>query len=600
MAEAHFAAAATAVRDAAEALALPDGDAVTQFEALTAAAFWGFREAAGADALVIEAGLGGRYDATNVLPAGRRGGAHQHRPGAHRAARRHRGGDRGREAGRGARRLGPAGGGPLSPARRAAPWTAECARRGLRPLRYGAGLSAREGAGGVDVVTPRAVYTGLPLALHGAFQRDNLAVALAGAEMLLGGAARSGAPAARRWPRCACPAGWSWSPARPAVVLDGAHNPAGMEAMARSLPEVIDGRRPAVAVVSVLGDKDAAAMVAALAPVVDLVVATRSSHARAVRRRRPGRARAGRRGAAGRSRTPRRPSPRRARGPAPRGSSWWPVACICWRICGRGSWRGSRTPLLHSRAPRGASPQPRRTRPSWERYQIDPVPRGAGLGLRRSSSSRPLRVDLELLRLRARGRSRVPAAGLRVPAVARPHLLDLPGRAAAHRVARASSPCRSPCSVVIPFLGSIIYLIIRPPEYLDEARERELELLALEQRLGELGDAEGQEIVGKILAREGFTADPGQPAALAAPGRRGLDRRRARHRPAPDRARVPHAPVRPRHASRRQDGGIDAAARSSERTRTSRELPESTGGTGRPTQQHQRHRPQPALETTPK
>jgi hypothetical protein len=61
-------------------------------------------------------------------------------------------------------------------------------------------------------------------------------------------------------------------------------------------------------------------------------------------------------------------------------------------------------------------------------------------------------------------------------------------------------------SVVIPFLGTIIYLIVRPPEYLDEARERELELLALEQRLGELGDKEGKEIVGRLLAREGLPA----------------------------------------------------------------------------------------------
>jgi hypothetical protein len=61
-------------------------------------------------------------------------------------------------------------------------------------------------------------------------------------------------------------------------------------------------------------------------------------------------------------------------------------------------------------------------------------------------------------------------------------------------------------SVFIPFLGSIIYLIVRPPEYLDEARERELELLALEQRLGELGDHEGKEIVGRLLAREGVQA----------------------------------------------------------------------------------------------
>ena len=68
-------------------------------------------------------------------------------------------------------------------------------------------------------------------------------------------------------------------------------------------------------------------------------------------------------------------------------------------------------------------------------------------------------------------------------------------------------------SVLIPFLGSIIYLIVRPPEYLDEARERELELLALERRLGELGDSEGQQIVGRMLAREGM-AGAGDPASI--------------------------------------------------------------------------------------
>jgi hypothetical protein len=68
-------------------------------------------------------------------------------------------------------------------------------------------------------------------------------------------------------------------------------------------------------------------------------------------------------------------------------------------------------------------------------------------------------------------------------------------------------------SVLLPFLGSIIYLIVRPPEYLDEARERELELLALERRLGELGDEEGQEIVARMLAREGVPAG-GDPAGV--------------------------------------------------------------------------------------
>jgi predicted amidophosphoribosyltransferase len=40
---------------------------------------------------------------------------------------------------------------------------------------------------------------------------------------------------------------------------------------------------------------------------------------------------------------------------------------------------------------------------------------------------------------------------------------------------------------VPPFLGPLIYMLFRPPEYLDEVRERELEMLAMEERLAEHG-----------------------------------------------------------------------------------------------------------------
>ena len=64
---------AQAARRAAGAAAtlnrtLPDGEVVTQFEALTAIAYDELaREAV--DVAVVEAGLGGRYDATNVIPS---------------------------------------------------------------------------------------------------------------------------------------------------------------------------------------------------------------------------------------------------------------------------------------------------------------------------------------------------------------------------------------------------------------------------------------------------------------------------------------------------------------------------------------------------
>ena len=62
IADADFAAAVSAVHDAAE----PIGIDLTFFEVMTAAAFVAFRTA-GVEAMVIEVGLGGRLDATNVL-----------------------------------------------------------------------------------------------------------------------------------------------------------------------------------------------------------------------------------------------------------------------------------------------------------------------------------------------------------------------------------------------------------------------------------------------------------------------------------------------------------------------------------------------------
>jgi hypothetical protein len=37
---------------------------------------------------------------------------------------------------------------------------------------------------------------------------------------------------------------------------------------------------------------------------------------------------------------------------------------------------------------------------------------------------------------------------------------------------------------VVPFLGPLIYLFFRPPEYIEDVRERELEIAAMEERLG--------------------------------------------------------------------------------------------------------------------
>jgi Double zinc ribbon len=40
---------------------------------------------------------------------------------------------------------------------------------------------------------------------------------------------------------------------------------------------------------------------------------------------------------------------------------------------------------------------------------------------------------------------------------------------------------------LFPFVGTIVYMIVRPPEYLEDVRERELEMQAAEARLAEVG-----------------------------------------------------------------------------------------------------------------
>ena len=275
--QAPFARAIAAVRDAAAALDLQDDEGVTQFEVLTAAAFTVFAEA-NLDAVVIEAGLGGRYDATNVmgpdtvLVLTNVALEHTELLGT-------------TEAQIAAEKLAIAADGSdqliigrLSKRAQSAV-SDECQARSLSGWRVGHEIQVAEGPRGVDVTTPFEHYSALPLPLHGAFQRDNLAVAVAAAERRLGTPMRIG-PLRRAVGRVTMAGRLEVVGDRPLVILDGAHNPAGVEAMAGSITAIVGGRRT-VAVVSILGDKDAAAMVGPLAGVCAAVIATRSSHPRA-------------------------------------------------------------------------------------------------------------------------------------------------------------------------------------------------------------------------------------------------------------------------------------------------------------------------------
>jgi len=145
-----------------------------------------------------------------------------------------------------------------------------------RELAIGGQVLAIQGLGGV--------YDDVYLPLHGAHQAQNAAVALAAVEAFLGaGKSRQLDPATVR-------AGFAdvTSPGRlervrtaPTVLLDAAHNPHGMAATVAALQEEFAFRR-LVAVVAILADKDATGMLELLEPVVDAVVVTRNSSTRAM------------------------------------------------------------------------------------------------------------------------------------------------------------------------------------------------------------------------------------------------------------------------------------------------------------------------------
>ena len=156
----------------------------------------------------------------------------------------------------------------------------------------------RQAVGGqvLDLRTPGGVVRDLLVPLHGRHQADNAAVALVAVEAFLGadeGAWGPGtdAPAAgrRELDPGTVRAGFAavTSPGRlevvsrqPLVLLDGAHNPAGARALAAALLEefVVDRR---TVVVACLADKDIRGILKGLAPATGRLVVTTNRSPRA-------------------------------------------------------------------------------------------------------------------------------------------------------------------------------------------------------------------------------------------------------------------------------------------------------------------------------
>lgn len=149
------------------------------------------------------------------------------------------------------------------------------------------GVLDRDVAVGGQQVSVRGLagdYPDLFLPVFGAHQAHNAALAVAAVEAFVGGGEQ---PLAEEVVRDAF-AGFS-TPGRleivrrsPTVIVDAAHNPAGVGALVDAIRESFTFHR-LVGVLAVLEDKDAEAMVQLLEPVLDHVVVTRSTSPRAIR-----------------------------------------------------------------------------------------------------------------------------------------------------------------------------------------------------------------------------------------------------------------------------------------------------------------------------
>ena len=246
-----FAAAVARAAWAAERVnrTLAEDDHVTQFELLTAAAFWALAER-GVEVAVVEAGLGGRYDATSVIES----------------------------------EVAVLSNVGLEHTRWLGPTVRDIAAEKLAVVRPNSTLALGADLDPVALAVAEAVAGEREARIvraaagehavgsaRGAFQRRNFALARVAAEAYL---AAAGIPVREEAVRDAAesvvvPGRLQVLGEDPLTVLDGAHNPDAVSALVESLPELLDtpaGTRPLALVMGVLEDKDAVSMLRQLLP----------------------------------------------------------------------------------------------------------------------------------------------------------------------------------------------------------------------------------------------------------------------------------------------------------------------------------------------
>jgi dihydrofolate synthase/folylpolyglutamate synthase len=255
---------------------------VSTFEALTALAFLAFRER-GVAWQVLEVGLGGRLDATNVIddtkvclimPVGLE----------HTAVL----GDTVQQiAGEKAGIITPGATVIMAPQREAAAEVVRrvCAERGATLVEAAQACALARGRHDGEgqeftLRTPPDTYR-LRLPLLGRHQLDNAAAAVLALEALAPHAAIDAAAVRRGLAAVRWPCRSEVLRRRPLVVADGAHDRDSARRLVQTLREDL-GRSQAVLVAGCARDKDIDALAEELAPIATEVIATRSRHPRAM------------------------------------------------------------------------------------------------------------------------------------------------------------------------------------------------------------------------------------------------------------------------------------------------------------------------------
>ncbi len=241
---------------------LAEDDHVTQFELLTAAALWQMA-AQDVEVAVIEAGLGGRYDATSVIEP----------------------------------RVTALTNVGLEHTRWLGPTITDIAEEKLAVVPVGGTLVLGLGqdpavltvAGRVaaersaTVVQAPPLEPGVELLAKGPFQRRNFALArsIAQTYVELAGVAVSEQAIVAAGATTAVPGRLQLIEQDPPTLLDGAHNPDAIAALTEALPELL-AAQPLALVLGVLEDKDAASMLATLLPLCERVWFTAPPSSRAL------------------------------------------------------------------------------------------------------------------------------------------------------------------------------------------------------------------------------------------------------------------------------------------------------------------------------